>query len=59
MPCQLARLLEVIEGLRCHLNQVAVNKNLTDPEVVGISQRLDQLLNEYNAYMLNLTAIPA
>jgi hypothetical protein len=28
----------------------ANKKNLTDPEVINISQRLDQLLNKYNTY---------
>lgn len=43
-------LLDAIENLRHHLNQFANIHNLTDPEIISISQRLDGLLNEYNAY---------
>lgn len=43
----LGGLLLKIERLRRKLNQFAKGKNLTDPEVVHLSKRLDRLLNEY------------
>lgn len=49
-------LLGAIEELRHYLNQVASTRRLTDPEVVGLSQRLDQLLNEYHSCMMGLIA---
>lgn len=51
MPRNVLELLDTIEDLRHHLNQFAGRNNLTDPEVVSMSQRLDGLLNEYNAYI--------
>ena len=51
MPRNVEELLDTIEDLRHHLNQFASHNNLTDPEVVSMSQRLDGLLNEYNAYI--------
>ncbi|OLN27817.1 aspartyl-phosphate phosphatase Spo0E family protein [Desulfosporosinus metallidurans] len=51
MPCNVVELLDAIENLRHHLNQFASNNNFTDPEVISMSQRLDGLLNEYNAYI--------
>jgi hypothetical protein len=43
----LERLKKEIEQLRAHLHEVAQNRQLTDPEVVGASQLLDAMLNEY------------
>ncbi len=43
-------LLEYIEELRTELVFLAEEKPLRDPEVVGMSQRLDSLLDAY--YML-------
>ncbi len=51
MPCNVVELLDEIEDLRHHLNQFANINNLADPEVISMSQRLDGLLNEYNAYI--------
>lgn len=53
MTWKMLSLLDAIEDLRFFLNNFAENKNLTDPEVVDVSQRLDHLLNEYNRYSLN------
>jgi hypothetical protein len=47
MMDDLEKLREEIEKLRAHLQKVAQNRQLTDPEVVGASQLLDAMLNEY------------
>lgn len=44
-------LLEKIEEQRYMLYIIARNKNLIDLEVVQMSQKLDELLNEYHHYM--------
>lgn len=41
------QLLWDIEKLRQEMCEVAKGKELADPSVVQISQRLDQLLNQY------------
>lgn len=53
MLLKVMTLLETIEDLRYYLNQIASTRKLTDPEVVKVSQRLDQLLNEYNSCVLS------
>lgn len=40
-------LMRLIEEARMNLNNSAKYMSLTDPEIVGMSQRLDSLLNEY------------
>lgn len=40
-------LLRRIERLRKKLNKFGTDRDLLDPEVVRISQRLDSLLNQY------------
>ncbi|AHF06777.1 aspartyl-phosphate phosphatase Spo0E family protein [Desulfitobacterium metallireducens] len=47
MNSQIADLCRLIEEVREELIQLGANKPFTDPEVVKISQELDQLLNEY------------
>ncbi|CDX02277.1 Spo0E like sporulation regulatory protein [Desulfitobacterium sp. LBE] len=42
------QLLRLIEDMRKELNQLGKRKPLTDPEVISLSQRLDELLNEYH-----------
>ncbi|TWH49444.1 aspartyl-phosphate phosphatase Spo0E family protein [Sporomusa sp. KB1] len=49
---ELIELREMIEKLRDKMNEVALKKTLTDPEVVRASQMLDVLLTEYQR-MLN------
>lgn len=49
---ELIELQEMIEKLRDKMNEVALKKTLTDPEVVRASQMLDVLLTEYQR-MLN------
>lgn len=44
-------LLEEIEEQRYMLYIIARNKKLIDAEVVQMSQKLDELLNEYHHYM--------
>jgi hypothetical protein len=46
MP-ELVDLLKRIEELRKILNDLGSKKALNDPEIVGASQMLDGLLNEY------------
>jgi hypothetical protein len=41
-------LLKRIEGLREKLYDIGLNRNLIDPEVIQVSQQLDQLLNQYH-----------
>lgn len=53
MPLKVMSLLGAIEELRHYLNQVANIRKLTDPEVIEVSQRLDQLLNQYNSDVLS------
>ncbi|MGF9913756.1 aspartyl-phosphate phosphatase Spo0E family protein [Paenibacillus ehimensis] len=45
--CDLERLLLKIEKLRAELNALSKSKELSDPEVIAASQRLDDALNEY------------
>ena len=40
-------LMRLIEDARMNLNDSAKYMSLTDPVIVGMSQRLDILLNEY------------
>lgn len=40
-------LKEQIKHLRTKLQEITKNRKLTDPEVIGASQMLDALLNEY------------
>jgi hypothetical protein len=40
-------LIRKIEELRSELNKLAVYKRLADLELVTLSQKLDQLLNEF------------
>ncbi len=44
---ELIELQEMIENLRGKMNEIALKKTLTDPEVVRASQMLDVLLTEY------------
>lgn len=41
-------ILNKLERLRESLDEVATLKALTDPEVLVLSQMLDQVLNEYS-----------
>ncbi|MGG6309970.1 Spo0E family sporulation regulatory protein-aspartic acid phosphatase [Paenibacillus macerans] len=41
-----------IEELRLELNRLAGSKRLADRELVLVSQRLDELLNEYHRLIL-------
>ena len=41
------KLWKRIEGLRERLNKFGLTRNLTDTEVVEVSQQLDCLLNQY------------
>ncbi|MFB0840940.1 Spo0E family sporulation regulatory protein-aspartic acid phosphatase [Paenibacillus oleatilyticus] len=45
--CDLESLLIKIEKLRAELNALSKSKELSDPEVIAASQRLDDALNEY------------
>ncbi|MDR3542117.1 MAG: aspartyl-phosphate phosphatase Spo0E family protein [Desulfosporosinus sp.] len=49
---------EQIEELRLQLHKIASDKDLTDPKVVNISEKLDLLINEFyiakNRYLRNL-----
>ncbi|MDA8226779.1 MAG: aspartyl-phosphate phosphatase Spo0E family protein [Desulfitobacterium hafniense] len=47
MNLNVLSLLERIEESRRFMHELSKDKNLTDPEVVTISQGLDRLLNEY------------
>lgn len=40
-------ILKIIEELRQELNKRAKDRDLTDPEVVSLSQELDRWLNAY------------
>ena len=42
-----SHLCKFIEEMRKELNRLGDRKPLTDPEVVKLSQRLDELLNKY------------
>ncbi|MDU4959149.1 MAG: aspartyl-phosphate phosphatase Spo0E family protein [Sporomusaceae bacterium] len=43
-----------VEKIREQLHLIIRGRSLTDPEVVGVSQQLDQALNEYR-YISNLS----
>ena len=38
---------ERIEELRLQMQKIALGKNLTDTRVVGVSEKLDVLINEF------------
>ena len=38
---------EQIEELRIQMHKIASDKDLTDPKVVSISEKLDLLINEF------------
>jgi len=42
---------EQIEELRIQLQETALDKELTDPRVVSISEKLDLLINEFYIYI--------
>ena len=44
------RLLKEIERLRIELNKFGLKENLTDQEVIELSQQLDELLNQYQKF---------
>lgn len=44
---QISDVCDLIEEMRSELIQLAMSRSLSDPEVVELSQTLDQLLNEY------------
>ena len=44
----MSKLKELIEQLREKMNQLAKEKGINHPEVLTISQQLDELLNQYN-----------
>ena len=48
MDNQLEILSRDIERLKKKLNELVETKELTDPEVIEISQKLDVLLDEYD-----------
>ena len=39
--------LEQIEELRLQMQKIAADKDLTDPRVVEVSEKLDVLINEF------------
>lgn len=47
MDFQISDVCDLIEEMRSELIQLAMRRSLSDPEVVELSQALDQLLNEY------------
>ncbi|WP_242833832.1 aspartyl-phosphate phosphatase Spo0E family protein [Desulfosporosinus sp. OT] len=47
MKYYLDLLMSLIEDARMNLNDSAKYMSLTDPEIIGMSQKLDSLLNEY------------
>jgi len=54
MNFKISNLSRFIEEIRKELNQLANRKALTHPEVIKLSQKLDQLLNEYQNLQFNL-----
>lgn len=40
-------IVERIEELRLQMHNIAQEKDLTDPRVVSISEKLDQLIKDY------------
>ena len=47
MECDVLTILDMIENLRRLMYDEARDKNLSDPELVSLSQSLDRLLNVY------------
>ncbi|MGE5417684.1 MAG: Spo0E family sporulation regulatory protein-aspartic acid phosphatase [Acidobacteriota bacterium] len=47
MTAETREILQVIEQLRFELEGMVVEKGTCDPGVIGISQELDALLNEF------------
>ena len=45
--------LEMIEKIRQEMYRVASGRDLVDPEVVEVSQRLDSILNQYYHFINN------
>lgn len=54
MNRKLTHLKGSIESIRERLHILARDKGLADNEVIDYSQRLDQLLNEYNQQLKSL-----
>ncbi|WP_242833051.1 aspartyl-phosphate phosphatase Spo0E family protein [Desulfosporosinus acidiphilus] len=48
MVMSLIEILKLIEIVREKLNILGLNKPLSDPDVIQLSQRLDSLINMYN-----------
>ncbi|WP_283248958.1 aspartyl-phosphate phosphatase Spo0E family protein [Paenibacillus antibioticophila] len=48
--CSTLELIRKIEELRLELNKLAMYKRLADREMLILSQKLDQLLNEYQDF---------
>jgi len=40
-------ILEKMEKLRQEMNEVATQKSINDPEVLVVSKKLDEILNQY------------
>ncbi|MGE5405432.1 MAG: Spo0E family sporulation regulatory protein-aspartic acid phosphatase [Candidatus Saccharibacteria bacterium] len=47
MTAETQAILQIIEQLRFELEGLVVEKGTRDPGVIGISQKLDALLNEF------------
>lgn len=40
-------ILAIMEKLRQEMNEVATQKSINDPEVLDVSKKLDEILNQY------------
>ena len=55
MEYQISHLNKLIESMRKELVQLANNrKSFTDPDVIKLSQKLDQLLDKYQELQYNM-----
>jgi|GEM_PF-4121815 len=48
MSSQIELVVEMIEKLRCELNEMGNGNNLLDIRVLELSEKLDILINRYN-----------
>lgn len=55
---ELVKLTDSMNKLREDMHQLALNKGLTHPEVIMISQGLDELINRYQKIIFNFPIVP-
>ncbi|MEW9669895.1 aspartyl-phosphate phosphatase Spo0E family protein [Ammoniphilus sp. 3BR4] len=55
---ELVKLTDSMNKLREDMHQLALNEGLTHPEVIMMSQGLDELINRYQKIIFNFPIVP-